>query len=128
MICRFWTTGILTVNVRHMSKRIISANRPAYRLLLNMMRAERESRGFTQQQVAEQLGLPASALAKWERAERRVDVLDLRDYLLACGVDFSEFNARWSKLAGDLESGGNFEVKLSSRPRRDVRPDERINR
>lgn len=111
-----------------MPKRIISANRPAYRLLLNLMRAERESRGLTQQQVADKLRLPASALAKWERAERRVDVLDLRDYLLACGVDFAEFNARWSKLADDLESGGDIEVKLSSRPRKDVGPDERVNR
>ncbi|MBX3109936.1 MAG: helix-turn-helix transcriptional regulator [Fimbriimonadaceae bacterium] len=89
------------------------------------MRAERESKGLTQQQVAEQLGIPASALAKWERAERRVDIIDLRDYLLACGADFNEFTARWSNLAADLGSSDPAEVKLRKRARRQASPDER---
>lgn len=92
------------------------------------MRSEREAKGLTQQQVAEQLGIAASALAKWERAERRVDVLDLRDYLLACGVDFSEFTARWSRLADELNGESAVEVKLGTRPRKQVRPDERHSR
>lgn len=111
-----------------MPKRVISANRSAYRLLLNLMRSERESKGLTQQQVAEQLGIAASALAKWERAERRVDVIDLRDYLLACGADFNEFTARWSKLVDGLADSSEVEVKLRSRPRKQVKPDERLMR
>lgn len=109
-----------------MPERIISANRPAYRLLLNLMREERESRGITQQEVANRLGLTGSSLAKWERAARRVDVIDLRDYLQACGVDFAEFVARWSKLADDLDSASKVDVKLRTRPRKQTTPDERL--
>lgn len=108
-----------------MSERVITSNRPAYRALLNELRRERESRGLTQQQIADSIGIPPSSLAKWERGVRRIDVLDLRDYLKACGVDFQDFTSRWSRLADDLETSG-AEVKLFSRPRKQMGPDDRL--
>lgn len=93
---------------------------------MNLMREERESRGITQQEVADKLGLTGSSLAKWERAARRVDVIDLRDYLQAIGVDLAEFVTRWNKLADDLDAAGSVDVKLRTRARHQVGPDDRL--
>ena len=58
-----------------------SASRsPRYRQFLERLRAARLEAGFTQDQVAEQLGRPQSFVSKCESGERRVDVIELETF------------------------------------------------
>lgn len=84
-----------------MQKSIVS---PEYRRLVALMRSERESRGLSQDQVAERLGLSGSQLSKWERYERRVDVRELDLYCRAIGVPLVDLIQKWedSKDVGSI--------------------------
>jgi len=56
-----------------------------YRDLAGRLRQWREAAGFTQRELAAQLGRPPSYVAKCEQAERRVDVLEFVDWCRATG-------------------------------------------
>jgi len=43
--------------------------------------------------VAERLGTTQSAVSKWERAERRIDIVELRQFCRAVGITLGEFVA-----------------------------------
>ncbi|WP_173979557.1 helix-turn-helix domain-containing protein [Magnetospirillum sp. UT-4] len=55
--------------------------------LLALLVAARKSSGLTQAQVAAKLGRPQSYVAKYERGERRLDVLEYLDVAEAVGFD-----------------------------------------
>jgi len=57
-----------------------------YQTLLRLLRNARRKAGVTQNEVAEQLGLVRSIIGKIERGERRIDVIELRDFCAAIGV------------------------------------------
>jgi transcriptional regulator with XRE-family HTH domain len=61
-----------------------------YEMLAGWLREMRESRGLTQQQVADALGRPQSFVSKYECAERRLDLVELADVCDAMGCDPSE--------------------------------------
>jgi transcriptional regulator with XRE-family HTH domain len=60
---------------------------PRYRTLLEMLVVERKAVGLTQVQMAKRLRKPQSYVSKAETGERRLDVLELIEYLRALGVD-----------------------------------------
>lgn len=53
----------------------------------------RESR-LSQSDLAARLGLTQSRVSKIERGERRLDVVELRDWCLALGISLGSFVAR----------------------------------
>lgn len=84
---------------------------PEYRIFIKLLREARESRGITQEQVANSLGITASMLSKWELGQRRVDLRELSLYLDACEVDLVEFVSDWQQTVQDSKLVG-IEVKL----------------
>ena len=62
-----------------------------YRLMVAMLRSERERLQITQADLAERLGITASQLSKWERRERRIDLLELDKYCRAAGINLADF-------------------------------------
>ena len=51
----------------------------------------REEAGLTQTALAERLGITQSEVSKFERGERALDVLRLRAWLRALGIEFTPF-------------------------------------
>lgn len=57
------------------------AYRQQYQQMLQRLRSSRERAGLTQQQVADFLGRPQSYVSKCEAGERRIDVIELVDFV-----------------------------------------------
>mgnify|MGYP001424669467 CR=1 FL=1 len=64
---------------------------PEYECFLAMLRQGRLDATLSQVELARRLGVNQSVVSKNERGERRMDVLELRDWCLAVGVPFPEF-------------------------------------
>lgn len=60
-----------------------------YERFRELLIAAREDAGFTQQQVAERLKRPQSFVSKYERGERRLDVVELIEIATALGTEAS---------------------------------------
>lgn len=58
---------------------------------MHQLRKARKSQGFTQQQVAKELGITQSIIGKIERGERRIDVIELREFCRVLGVPLIVF-------------------------------------
>ncbi len=70
-----------------------SIYREDYALFLRHLRNVREKTGLTQQQVAERLALTQTFISKCERGERRLDIIELRDFCTAIGISLEQFVA-----------------------------------
>ena len=57
-----------------------ATRRPAYRRFLGRLRAARREAGITQVEAARRLGKTQSFVSKSESGDRRVDVVELRDF------------------------------------------------
>lgn len=68
-----------------------SVYRHEYQLMLAQLRAARENAGLTQYDLARRLGRSQSYVGKCELGERRLDLVQLRDFCLALGVPFLTF-------------------------------------
>lgn len=73
-----------------------------YRVLCEQLKAARTEAGVTQIELAKRLKETQSEVSKFERGERRLDVVQLRWWCEALGVKLTEF------VAG-------FEDKIKSR-------------
>lgn len=62
-----------------------------YGILIERLRKAREDNGLTQIEIAERLGQTQSFVSKVERSERRIDVVELRAFCGAIGIDFPTF-------------------------------------
>lgn len=62
-----------------------------YKLMLDALRQLRETAGVTQAELASRLGITQSALSKWERGERRMDIIEVRNFCMALEIDFLAF-------------------------------------
>jgi len=62
-----------------------------YRVFLRELRASRERNGLTQIDVATRLNETQSFVSKCERGERRLDIVELRQFCQAIGVSFTAF-------------------------------------
>jgi transcriptional regulator with XRE-family HTH domain len=65
----------------------------AYQLFVDALRTARTTAGVTQAILAHRLGTDQSYVSKYERSERRLDVIEFRDICHALGLDFLEFIA-----------------------------------
>ncbi|MCT7324888.1 helix-turn-helix domain-containing protein [Ralstonia mojiangensis] len=68
-----------------------------YGLLLSTLREARKKAGLSQVELAKRLELTQSIIGKCERGERRLDVIELREWCGAIGLTLSE-------LVRDLEA------------------------
>lgn len=64
-----------------------SVHTPAYRLLVDVLVEARKTSGLTQLEVAHRLGKPQSFVAKIEKRERRLDVVEFIKLSRVLGVD-----------------------------------------
>ena len=60
-------------------------------VFLGLLRRYREQGKFRQRDLAQHLGAVQGTVSKAETGNRRLDVIELREWLLAMGVDFLEF-------------------------------------
>ena len=58
-----------------------------YKRLVQRLKAARRSAGLTQAEVAKRLGRPQSFVSKYERGERRLDVVEFGHVATAIGFD-----------------------------------------
>lgn len=72
-----------------------------YRILIGLIRSERESRNITQKQLASMLSVKQAIISKIENCERRLDLIELRQICIALGVPLidliNKFEERISK-------------------------------
>lgn len=59
-----------------------------------LLKAVREESGFTQRDLAAALGEDQSYVSKCERGIRRLDVVELRNWVCAMGLSFGTFAER----------------------------------
>lgn len=57
-----------------------------YRILIGIIRQERESRHITQEQLASMLSVQQAIISKIETCERRLDLIELRQICTALGI------------------------------------------
>jgi transcriptional regulator with XRE-family HTH domain len=62
-----------------------------YRIFVERLRAARLDAGFTQKEVAKRLHLRQPEISKCESGERRVDVIELRDFARVYGKKITDF-------------------------------------
>lgn len=62
-----------------------------YRLLIQQLIALREGKGVTQVHLADALNKPQSYVAKVENLDRRLDVVELVDWLKVLDVSLADF-------------------------------------
>lgn len=61
-----------------------------YRMLIGLIREERERRHVTQEQLASALSMKQAVISKIENCERRIDMLEMRQICLALEVPLVE--------------------------------------
>lgn len=69
----------------------------AYAHFLKCLRETRESAGLTQEDLAERLGETQSFISKCERGERRMDVIELREFCLAMDTTLEKFIRKFER-------------------------------
>lgn len=57
-----------------------------YRMLIGLVREEREKQQITQEHLASMLGVQQAVVSKIENCERRIDLLELRQICQALGI------------------------------------------
>jgi len=67
-----------------------SLSDPRYRLIIERLRQARLEAGMTQAELAEELRVPQSFVAKVERLERRLDILEFVQIAEAIGISPGE--------------------------------------
>lgn len=68
-----------------------SLHDPRYRTLINKLKKIRESKEMTQVELASSLKKPQSYIAKVENFERRLDIIELQDWLVVLDTKISDF-------------------------------------
>jgi transcriptional regulator with XRE-family HTH domain len=73
-------------------------------ILLGMLRDARAEHGVTQEMLADRLGFRQTDISKAERGVRRLDVLELRAWVVALGMPFPEFVVELDARLASLEA------------------------
>lgn len=68
-----------------------SISSQAYARFLDCLRETREAAGLTQADLAERLRESQSFVSKCERGERRMDIVELREFCSAMGTTLDKF-------------------------------------
>ncbi|MBB4128680.1 transcriptional regulator with XRE-family HTH domain [Xanthomonas translucens] len=74
-----------------------SIHKKDYAILLGQLRELRLAAGLTQVDLSAALGRPQSYVSDVERGERRMDLLQLRDFCNACGTSLTSFVADFER-------------------------------
>lgn len=80
-----------------MEKSIHSAE---YERFLALLRTTRVERGLTQDDLAEKLDATQSFISKCERGERRLDIVELKEWCAALNISLSSFVKRFDHPTG----------------------------
>ena len=59
-----------------------------YAVLVEILRNARKSAGVTQVELSRRLGRPQSFVSRYEQAERRLDIMEVREICRSIGADF----------------------------------------
>lgn len=78
-----------------------SIHRPEYQVLLTLLKEMRDQSKVHQTDLAAALGRPQSFISNVESGTRRLDLLQLREYCLACGQDLVPFVEKFEKAVVD---------------------------
>ncbi len=78
-----------------------------YRILLDLLKEARLVQDVNQIDLAERLGMTQSMVSKCERGERRLDVIELRQWCHAIDVPFGLFVERFE---GALKAKGRTPI------------------
>ena len=70
--------------------------------MLNCLRSARQIAGLTQVQLAERLGADQSYISKYERGERRIDIIELRAICSVLGVELVDFVRTFEERLKDV--------------------------
>lgn len=70
-----------------------SLHEAPYKVLLECIRSARRTANVTQVELAQKLGTDQSYVSKYERGERRLDVVELRAVCIALEIDLADFLA-----------------------------------
>ena len=62
-----------------------------YKVLIRLLKEVRERKGVLQSEVAEHLGWTQTMVSKVERRERRIDVIELRQWCICLDIPFRKF-------------------------------------
>jgi transcriptional regulator with XRE-family HTH domain len=84
------------------------------KIFLAMLRELRRSRGLRQRDLGAKLGHGQAKVSNVERGERRLDVIELRDWLDALDEKLSDFT---SKLDAELGQAGELDRSVQLGPR-----------
>lgn len=66
----------------------------SYAVFTDLLKEERKSAGLTQAQLAKKLRRPQSYVSKYERGDRRLDVIELLEIARVIGFDPAELLKR----------------------------------
>jgi transcriptional regulator with XRE-family HTH domain len=80
-----------------MEKSIYSKN---YAIFLRHLRLARKRAGLTQAELAERLRESQSFVSKCERGERRIDLVETREFCRALNLDFISFTRELDERLG----------------------------
>lgn len=84
-----------------------------YPIFLELLKETRKTSGLTQSQLASRTGLSQPYISAVERGGLRLDTLQLRTWLHACGTDLGTFG---SEL--EIRLQGSVKPKASSKAKR----------
>ena len=70
----------------------------AYQFLVEALRASRRQANVTQTDLALELGMDQSYVSKYERAERRLDVVEVWAICQALKIDWADFMGKFDKV------------------------------
>ncbi len=71
-----------------------------YAVFLRCLKDARKRSKMSQVELAGRLGQTQSWVSKVERGERRVDIVEVREFCRAIGVPFGEFVGEFDRKAG----------------------------
>jgi transcriptional regulator with XRE-family HTH domain len=77
--------------------RVKTIHDDAYLVLIDCLRKARQDAGVTQTDLAALLGTDQPYISKYERSERRLDIIEVRSICQALGLDLLEFIASFEK-------------------------------
>lgn len=64
---------------------------PAYRIFLDLLVKERQTRNVTQDELAGSLSLSPAQIAAFESGQRQIDIVQTMEWCQALGASFSDF-------------------------------------
>lgn len=76
-------------------------NKKEHKIFLELLYHFRLNSGLRQSDLAAKLKTPQSFISKIERGERRIDLIELREILLALGSTLKEFISEFEKALNE---------------------------